>query len=381
MTNQMTDQLDYSKYFPQFNNALLVGFLILGVFLIGLTAFILIRQRKLTKRTKIILLSISVIYGGFILGGFPNVIFLTGLTFLILGVSLIFSRIFCGYICPLGAAQELSSMVRFKTSLDYDRKLKKNKILPYVRWIFFGAFIIIILIWGFEITLFMNPMNGFLFPWYPTNLLFLIVFILLIGTIAISFFVYRPFCRYVCPFGTLASLVARVSPLKIRRTGACLDCTLCEKICPTLVGFRNSNKGECYLCNRCIDFCSNEMFIDIQKISQINKLLTALTLNFNELPKEKFFDKIIKNIIRLFIPKKRMRNFDEFIDALECKRDFYLETIQNIVVKLRNIFPDEIKKIDRTKYKRWIEQNESQWKEKIDSYHLDKLFYGIAKEA
>ena len=381
MTNQMTDQLDYSKYFPQFNNALLVGFLILGVFLIGLTAFILIRQRKLTKRIKIILLSISVIYGGFILGGFPNVIFLTGLTFLILGISLIFSRIFCGYICPLGAAQELSSMVRFKTSLDYDRKLKKNKILPYVRWIFFGAFIIIILIWGFEITLFMNPMNGFLFPWYPTNLLFLIVFILLIGTIAISFFVYRPFCRYVCPFGTLASLVARVSPLKIRRTGACLDCALCEKICPTLVGFRNSNKGECYLCNRCIDFCSNEMFIDIRKISQINKFLTALTLNFNELPKEKFFDKIIKNIIRLFIPKKRMRNFDEFIDALECKRDFYLETIQNIVVKLRNIFPDEIKKIDRTKYKIWIEQNESQWKEKIDSYHLDKLFYGIAKEA
>jgi len=123
------------------------------------------------------------------------------------------------------------------------------------------------------------------------------------------------------------------------------------------------------------------MFIDIKKISQINKFLTALTLNFNELPKEKFFDKIIKNIIRLFIPKKRMRNFDEFIDALECKRDFYLETIQNIVVKLRNIFPDEIKKIDRTKYKRWIEQNELQWKEKINSYHLDKLLYGIAKEA
>ena len=89
------DQLNYSKYFPQFDDALLVGFLILGVFIIGLTAFFLIRQRKLTIKKKVVLLTISIIYGGFILGGFPNIIFLTGLTFLILVISLIFSRIFC----------------------------------------------------------------------------------------------------------------------------------------------------------------------------------------------------------------------------------------------------------------------------------------------
>ena len=371
------DQLDYSKYFPQFDDALLVGFLILGVFIIGLTAFLLIRQRKLTINKKSILLTSSIIYGGFILGGFPNIIFLTGLTFIILGISLIFSRLFCGYVCPLGATQELISMVRFKPLLDYERDIKKNKFLPYIRWGFFGAFFTSILIWGFEITVFMNPMNGFLFPWYPTDFLLLIALIFLIGIIIISFFVYRPFCRYLCPFGAISSLVARISPLRIRRTGACMDCGLCEKICPTQVGFRNSKKGECYLCNRCIDFCSNYMFIDINKFSQINQYLTVYSLNCDNLPKKKFFDTIIKSIIRLFIPKRRFRNFDEFINALEGKRAFYEDSIQKIVERLKEMFPDEIKTIDKTEYKQWIKENESNWGKRIETYHLDKMTYGL----
>lgn len=371
------DQLDYSKYFPQFDDALLVGFLILGVIIIGLTALFLIWQRRLTINKKIILLTSSIIYGGCILGGFPNIIFLTGLTFLILGISLVFSRIFCGYVCPLGATQELISMVRFKPLLDYEKEIKNNKFLPYLRWLFFGAFFTSILIWGFEITVFMNPMNGFLYPWYPTDLLLLIALILLIGTIIISFFVYRPFCRYLCPFGAISSLVARISPLRIRRTGACMDCGLCEKICPTQVGFRNSKKGECYLCNRCIHFCSNYMFIDINKFSQINQYLTVYSLNGDNLPKKKFFDTIIKSIIRLFIPKRRFRNFNEFINALEGKRAFYEDSIQKIVGRLKEMFLDEIKTIEKTKYKQWIKKNESNWGKRIEAYHLDKMTYGL----
>ncbi len=381
MAKDMMNQLDYSKYFFQFDSALLVGFLILGVVLIGLTAFILIYTRKLTIRRKIILLSTSIVYGGFILGGFPNVVFLTGLTFLILGISLIFSRIFCGYVCPLGAMQELCSMVRFKPTLEFNKEIKKNKILPYVRWIFFGVFFTFILILGFEITLFLNPMNGFLFPWYPTNILLIIALIILIGIIIISFFVYRPFCRYLCPFGAIASLVSRISPLKIRRTKSCFDCGLCEKICPTLEGYQNSNKGECYLCYRCVEFCTNEMFIDTQKLSQINRLLTTFSMNFEFLSNQKNFEMILKNTIRLFIPCKQMLYFDEFLDALNGKNEFSVESIQNIVVRLREIFPDEIKNLDPLKFKEWIEQNKMQWQERINSFQQDKLVYGLAQES
>ena len=174
------------------------------------------------------------------------------------------------------------------------------------------------------------------------------------------------------------SLIGRFSLIKIRRTSACLDCGLCEKICPTLEGFSKSRKGECYLCCRCIDFCSKEMSINPQKISQISKQLTAFSLLKDDMPNASFFDKIIKSLIRLISPNKCMHEFNEFMDAIESKRYFSLDSIQNIIIRIRDIFPDEITKIDRTKYKKWIERNVLVWKERRDSYQLEKLNYGFA---
>jgi polyferredoxin len=379
--SSMENQLDYSKYFPQFDNALLVGFLMLGVVLIGLVAFILIWQRKLTIHRKTLLLSITIIYGGFVLGGFPNVIFLAGMTFLFLGISLIFSRIFCGYLCPLGATQELISMIRFKPALDYEREFVKPRKI--IRWILFIIFFILIFTFlftiGVNIEYFINPLYGFQIFWFPTNLLLLIPLILLIIIMVASIFVYRPFCRYICPFGALASLVGRLSPFKIRRNESCLNCGICEKICPTLEGFKDSHKGECYLCYRCIEFCKNEMFIDTNKLAQIKRLLTTYSINSENILKTEYFIKIIKNIIRLFVPLKRMQDLNDFVDALENKKEFSVEAIQNIVVRLRELFPEEIKNIDREFFKTWIKQNETKWKEQIDEFQKDKLYYGLAQ--
>ena len=379
--SSMENQLDYSKYFPQFDNALLVGFLMLGVVLIGLVAFILIWQRKLTIHRKTLLLSITIIYGGFVLGGFPNVIFLAGMTFLFLGISLIFSRIFCGYLCPLGATQELISMIRFKPALDYEREFVKPRKI--IRWILFIIFFILIFTFlftiGVNIEYFINPLYGFQIFWFPTNLLLLIPLILLIIIMVASIFVYRPFCRYICPFGALASLVGRLSPFKIRRNESCLNCGICEKICPTLEGFKDSHKGECYLCYRCIEFCKNEMFIDTNKLAQIKRLLTTYSINSENILKTEYFIKIIKNIIRLFVPLKRMQDLNDFLDALENKKEFSVEAIQNIVVRLRELFPEEIKNIDREFFKAWIKQNETKWKEQIDEFQKDKLYYGLAQ--
>ena len=354
----------------------------------------MIRSQKLNNKLKVLLLAISFVFGGIILGGVPNVVLVIQHIFadflfpnrwaflllrlsIFLGLTFFFGRIFCGYVCPLGAVQELASMIRFKPKLNYNRTYKKKK--TYLRWGFFAIYAIFSMIWGLELTLFMNPINGFLIFWTPLTVSIFVAFIIFMLTIVVSFFIYRPYCRFFCPFGALAFLFGKISPLKIRRTPHCTECGVCEKICPTLEGFRKSKKGVCYLCYRCMEFCSNEMFIDPQKIAEIKRYLSTFTLNFDVLPKEKFLNKTIKIIVQLFVPKKRMRYFNEFIDALEGKSKFFTETIQNIVVRLREIFSDEVINIDRKSFEAWIKENEPRWKEKIQPIHLDKLIYGLSK--
>ena len=270
-------------------------------------------------------------------------------------------------------------MVRFKAVINFDQEVKKSNN-TYIRLGFFVFFIIFILVLSFEALTPLNPLNGFLLVWFPLNLLYLIAFVILIIIVFLSLFVYRPFCRYICPFGLIASLIGRFSIIKIRRTESCLDCGLCEKICPTLEGFRKSKKGECYLCYRCMDFCKNEMFIDHMKLAEIHRHLIAFNLSNTDNQNEEFFDKVLKRVIRLFIPYKRIKSFDKFIEALESKHEFSTEAVQNIVTQLSSMFPSEISKINRLKYKEWIKQNESKWKNRLDSYQKDKLHFRLIKE-
>ena len=395
MIKQKFDGSIQTLYFPHNGIFILVVLSFVILISVGLTAGILLRKQRLNNKLKIILLSISFIFGGIILGGVPNVVlvlqhifadiffpsrwlFLVLRISIFLGLTLIFGRIFCGYVCPLGAIQELASMIRFKPKINYERKYWRRK--GYLRWGFFAIYALASVIWGLVPTLFMNPINGFLIFWTPLNIVIFVAFLLFFTMIFTSFFAYRVYCRFFCPFGALAALLGRLSPLKIRRTNYCNECGVCEKICPTLEGFEYSNKGECYYCNRCIDFCTNEMFIDNVKIAQINRLLTTYSLDFDVVSKEKFFDNILKSLIRLLIPYKRTRSFEELIDALKGKKDIPLDVVQNIVIRIQAIFPDEIKQLDIPKYKTWIEQNETRWKDKIDQVNIDKLFYGLAKE-
>jgi ferredoxin len=393
--NQIFDETVQALYFPHRDSIILLILSFVILISVGLIAVILLRKQKLNNALKIILLSISFVFGGITLGGVPNVvlviqhifadfIYLDRWIFLILriavflGLTLVFGRIFCGYVCPLGAIQELASMIKFKTTLDYDRTPKKRK--NFLRWGFFAIYAIFSMIWGLEVTLFMNPINGFLLIWTPFNITIFIAFLVGLATVFVSIFIYRPYCRFFCPFGALAALFGKISPLKIRRTKYCQECGICEKICPTLEGFDYSEKGECYYCNRCIDFCSNEMFIDNQKIAQINRLLSTYTLKFDLVPKEENFDKIIKSLIRLLIPYKRSGAFEQLVDALKGKKDMSLDVLQKLVGRMKTIFPDEIEQLDVSIYEKWIDQNKDKWKEKLEPVHLDKLFYGLTKE-
>lgn len=170
---------------------------------------------------------------------------IVGIAGLIVNVILVllFGRFFCGYICPAGAAQEIAyhAPVR-KTSLH------QKTVLMVIR----GAFVILFLMLAFTMSVSLLSLFGIRDFFYlaPTAGAAAFLVILLLAT---TF--YRPFCRLICPVGLLFSLAAWKGVFKLRRTGACIKCRKCEKVCPADEARKDDTKAECYLCGRCVDVC------------------------------------------------------------------------------------------------------------------------------
>ena len=72
-----------------------------------------------------------------------------------------------------------------------------------------------------------------------------------------SVFIYRPFCKYVCPLGAFYALFQRFSFLRLRvDREKCVDCGRCVRACPMGVDvLRSPNSPECIRCGACADGC------------------------------------------------------------------------------------------------------------------------------
>ncbi len=158
-------------------------------------------------------------------------------------LTFLFGRHFCGYLCPIGAVQELAYAVPSpKVRLPWKRGLSLVRGLVFVLILAAGL--------GFSISVlaFFGIQEFF-------RLVFSAGFVVFLAVIALSLFIYRPFCRLICPVGVIFQLVATPARWKIRRTDACIECRKCERVCPTSEAGRDDLKGECYLCRRCMDVC------------------------------------------------------------------------------------------------------------------------------
>ncbi len=243
---------------------------------------LIILEPSMSKKRRTAIYLITIFYGGVLLGGIPNavmpiqyILIAVGLrgdvTYLLL-VSIVLSilllssllagRIFCGFICPLGALQEIISRISFKSDLNEHKRVKyhikiSSHVSSKIRWVFLCVLFLLATVWNIIILPVFNPLSGFTFLKILT-LSLLFPFSSMIIVCITSIFLYRPWCRFLCPFGTGSSLMSRFAGIKYRRTEACTECGLCEKICPTQEAAADSKKGECYYCNRCIEICPHD---------------------------------------------------------------------------------------------------------------------------
>lgn len=177
-------------------------------------------------------------------------------------------RLFCGWLCPVGAIQEVlykltnSRKKGRAKSVIPDRihnKLKYLKYLILLMNIVFAYFLIQ--------ALYMNACPIISLANIGNSLIIGAVVLFLFGIL--SLFVERFFCKYLCPYGALMSILLKVgNMLRIPRImlginrEKCISCSLCSGNCPMQIEVDKESKVSdinCILCQRCKDKCPRQV--------------------------------------------------------------------------------------------------------------------------
>ncbi len=191
--------------------------------------------------------------------------------------ALIAGRVFCTSGCPLGAVQHLfyKKKKHYKLPAKLNTALKIAPIALLVATIYFALKSSCFLACEIEPykALFFTGKTWFeqvlaIFQGHSMEAKFLWTFgfftwSYLIVILIIGFWIPRPFCRFMCPYGVLLGIfsIFSIKPRHIDKQ-SCIHCGQCQKVCPTqaIVIDRKEKVSSlsnysCVQCNRCSDVC------------------------------------------------------------------------------------------------------------------------------
>lgn len=204
-------------------------------------------------------------------------------------LTLVFGRIYCSVICPLGVMQDIFGWL--------GKKAKKNrytysKALSWLRYAMLAVLIVSLVAglgtvvqllapysaFGRICTMLLQPLwmlgnnvlasmaehyESYVFYsvdiWMRSLPVFIIAVVTLIVLAVLAWRHGRTYCNTICPVGTVLSFLARYSWLKIRfDEEKCKNCSLCTKNCKAAcIDFKNHkvDYSRCVVCGDCISSC------------------------------------------------------------------------------------------------------------------------------
>ena len=253
---------------------------ILWALLLALVVLYLLRRKNITK-TRLIAMPLAVLLFGVLLADSPNPMEATVKLFKILNkmagepVVVIISfalftlfsiwgaKLLCSWGCHLGTLQEsLFNIPLFKKKFKFQVPFALSLA---VRLVVFVAFICLLFGIGLDIKNYVVYHQVNYFKLFRFSHLAPIALYSLPLLLIASFFIFRPFCQFICPFGLWAWLLQNIALNKIKiDRDKCIDCKRCEKACPTQAmkaiydNKRTLCLPDCWSCGKCIDVCPTD---------------------------------------------------------------------------------------------------------------------------
>ncbi|MCD7898701.1 MAG: 4Fe-4S binding protein [Bacteroides sp.] len=214
-----------------------------------------------------------------------------GIVLTLVILTLLFGRIYCSVICPLGVFQDIISHISGK------RKGKKNRFSysPAVSWLRYsllGIFIIALIAGISSIVVVLEPYSAYgriasnlfapfyqwgnnLFAWLAeradsysfysvdvwlkSGLTLAIALVTLVAVVILAWRSGRTYCNTICPVGTFLGFLSKFSLFRPAfDTGKCTKCKVCERKCKaSCIDVKNLaiDHSRCVTCMNCIENC------------------------------------------------------------------------------------------------------------------------------
>lgn len=260
------------------------------------------------------------------------------ISILVVIATLLFGRIFCGYICPLGTSIDLGQkLLPRKTKKIQRKKLEKATGLAKLRKIkyYLLTATLVSSLFGLSVLYILDPISlitrtttNFFYPLaiFLSNALLdlirpiavkldfvelshfsysqplfgsnLVIILMFSSILLLSITQTRFWCRYLCPLGALLGIFSKTSVLRRRVSEECINCSRCKVGCPMNAIPEDPKvtlQSECLECKQCSKVCPKNAisfkFVTPEKTSAehqygfsrralINSAMAGFTLGF-----------------------------------------------------------------------------------------------------
>lgn len=185
-------------------------------------------------------------------------------------ITIIFGRIYCSVICPLGVLQDVFGWLGRRVTRN---RYTYSKERVWLRWIVFVIFVFAFFCGFSAIVSLLAPYSSYVrivqnvfFSSYLIGnyafapVAFCVAIVTLIIIAVLSWRGGRTYCNTICPVGTILSVFARFSLFKpVIDKSKCVNCSLCAKNCKAscidIKGGHKIDYSRCVTCGDCISVC------------------------------------------------------------------------------------------------------------------------------